>query len=258
MTISSLTKRIIPCLDIKNGRTVSGIHFQNLRDCGDPTVLAKAYAEQGADELVFLDISASLEKRKTRGELVKRIGENIFIPFTVGGGISTIDDINECLKNGADKVSLNTIAVNNPDFITQASQKFGSQAIVLSLDVKKKTENGQEIYKVFIKGGNEETKYEALEFAQLAEKNGAGEILLNSLDRDGTENGYDLDILQKVCSAVQIPVIASSGAGSLEDLYEAFTQTTCDAVLASSIFHFGRYTIPEAKAFLQSKGIPMR
>lgn len=258
METSSLTKRIIPCLDIKNGRTVSGVHFQNLRDCGDPTELAKEYANQGADELVFLDISASLEKRKTRGELVKKIGENIFIPFTVGGGISTIDDINECLQNGADKVSLNTIAVNNPDFITEASQKFGSQAIVLSLDVKKKNKGGKEVYKVFIKGGSEETPYEAIEFAQLAEDKGAGEILLNSLDRDGTENGYDLHILKEVCSTVQIPVIASSGAGSLEDFYQAFTQTTCDAVLASSIFHFGQYTIPEAKAFLQKKGISIR
>lgn len=286
---NTLKKRIIPCLDIKDGRTVSGIHFQNLRDCGDPVQLAKFYAEQGADELVFLDISASNEKRKTMTELVRKIGENIFIPFTVGGGISSIEDINQCLKNGADKVSLSTIAAKNPEFIHEASEKFGSQAIVVSVDVKKgiipsslrgargeqiskRKENQksnsdspsiplqewEENYKVFIKGGKEETEFEAVEFARLMEKNGAGEILLNSLDRDGTEGGYDLDILNQICNAVNIPVIASSGAGSPKDLLDAFQNTTCDAVLASSIFHFGKHSLPEVKEFLSDNNIDIR
>ena len=254
--MNTLKKRIIPCLDIKNGRTVSGIHFENLRDCGDPVKLAKFYTEQGADELVFLDISASNEKRKTLIDLVREIGENIFIPFTVGGGVSTIDDINACLQNGADKVSISTIAAKNPDFIREASEKFGSQAIVVSVDVKKNAET--KIYNVFIKGGKEKTVFEAIEFAKLMEKNGAGEILLNSLDRDGTEKGYDLEILSHICNAVNIPVIASSGAGKKEDLFDALTKTNCDAVLASSIFHFGKHTIPEVKKYLSKNNVPMR
>ena len=257
--MNGLKKRIIPCLDIQNGRTVSGTHFKNLRDCGDPVELGKFYAEAGADELVFLDISAGSEKRKTMTELVRKIGKELFIPFTVGGGISSLEDIQNCLQNGADKVSVSTIAAQNPDFIRNAADTFGSQAIVVSIDVKNVLiDDCRSMYKVFIKGGREETEYEAVAFAQLMEQKGAGEILLNSIDRDGTEGGYDLEILNDICNAVQIPVIASSGAGSVNDLHDAFSKTSCSAALASCIFHFGKYSIAEAKEFLETKGIPMR
>ncbi|MDD3067175.1 MAG: imidazole glycerol phosphate synthase subunit HisF [Candidatus Gracilibacteria bacterium] len=251
---NTLTKRIIPCLDVKNGRTVKGINFENLRDAGDPVALGKYYAEEGADELVFLDITASKEKRKTVKELVSRVAQEIFIPFTVGGGIETTEDIRELLQAGADKISINTIAVKNPKLITEGAKAFGSQCMVVAIDVKKIGDT----YKVFIKGGSEETTWEAIAWAKEVEKLGAGEILLTSMDRDGTKAGYDIELLQQITAAVNIPVIASGGAGSQEDLLAGLREGNADAVLAASIFHFKKYTIREVKQFLSSHNLPIR
>lgn len=249
-----LTKRIIPCLDIKNGRTVKGVNFEGLRDAGDPVELAKRYSEEGADELVFLDITATLEKRKTLVELVKSVAKQVNIPFTVGGGIKTVDEIEELLKAGADKVSLNSSIVKNPDLINDASEAFGAQAIVAAVDAKR---NGDS-WNVYIKGGTEDTGLDALEWMQEVEKRGAGEILLTSMDRDGTKSGFDIELLQKVNTLVHIPVIASGGAGTIEHCEEAITLGNADAVLAASIFHFKEIEIRDLKATLQKNGIEVR
>lgn len=249
-----LTKRIIPCLDIKNGRTVKGINFEGLRDAGDPVELAKRYSEEGADELVFLDITATLEKRKTLVELVKRIAAEINIPFTVGGGIKTVDEIEELLKSGADKVSLNSSIVKDPELINQASATFGAQAIVAAVDAKK---NGDS-WNVYIKGGTEDTGLDALNWLQEVEKRGAGEILLTSMDRDGTKAGFDIELLKKVNKLLRIPVIASGGAGSIEHCIDAVKLANVDAVLAASIFHFKEIEIKDLKKKMQQSGIEMR
>lgn len=251
---SNLTKRIIPCLDVKNGRVVKGVQFVNLRDAGDPVELGERYSCENADELVFLDIAASQEERKTMVELVSRVAEDVFIPFTVGGGIKSVEEIRILLQHGADKVSLNTSAVQNRALIQEASEVFGSQCIVVAIDVKRR---GSE-HKVFIKGGDEETSLEAVGWAEEVEKLGAGEILLTSMDQDGTKQGFDLEILRKVTHAVNIPVIASGGAGSLEDLKDAIVIGGADAVLSASLFHQHEMTIQEAKLYLKSQGLPVR
>ncbi|MFD2531950.1 imidazole glycerol phosphate synthase subunit HisF [Gracilimonas halophila] len=249
-----LTKRIIPCLDIKNGRTVKGINFEGLRDAGDPVELAKRYSEEGADELVFLDITATLEKRKTLVELVKRIAAEINIPFTVGGGIKTVDEIEELLKSGADKVSLNSSIVKDPELINKASATFGAQAIVAAVDAKK---NGNS-WNVYVKGGTEDTGLNALEWMQEVEERGAGEILLTSMDRDGTKSGFDIELLEKVNKLVRIPVIASGGAGTIQHCIDAVKLANVDAVLAASIFHFKEIEIKDLKEQMQRSGIEMR
>jgi len=250
-----LAKRIIPCLDVEGGRVVKGIHFVNLRDAGDPVELAAYYDREGADELVFLDITASHENRQTLIELAGRVGEEVFIPYTIGGGISSLEDIRTILKAGADKISINTAAVQNPELISLASEKFGSQCIVVAIDAKKR-EDGY--WEVFTHGGRVATGIELIEWALKAEKLGAGEILLTSMDRDGTKLGYDIPMTKAVCENVSIPVIASGGAGNLEHLAEVIEKTGCDAVLAASIFHYGENTIAEAKRYLASRGIEVR
>lgn len=257
-----LAKRIIPCLDVKNGRVVKGINFLNLRDAGDPVEQAQIYNTQGADELVFLDITASYEERKPIYEVITKTAEQVFIPLTVGGGISGIEDIRKLLKSGADKVSINTAAVQNPELVRIASQEFGSQCIVVAIDAKlsqdAKIKNQKLKWEVYIKGGRVPTGIDAVEWAKKVEELGAGEILLTSMDRDGTKLGYDLELTKAIASAVNIPVIASGGAGNLEHLYEAFAIAGADAVLAASIFHYGEYTIKEAKEYLHRKGILVR
>lgn len=249
-----LTKRIIPCLDIKNGRTVKGVNFVGLRDAGDPVELAKRYCEEGADELVFLDITATLEKRKTLVELVRKIALEINIPFTVGGGIKSVDEIEDLLKAGADKVSLNSSIVRNPDLINQASAAFGAQAIVAAVDAKK-TGNS---WKVYVKGGTEDTGLDALEWMAEVQERGAGEILLTSMDRDGTKSGFDLDILKEVHKKIHIPVIASGGAGTIQHCIDAVKNADADAVLAASIFHFKEIEISVLKEKMMQEGIPVR
>lgn len=249
-----LTKRIIPCLDIKNGRTVKGVNFLELRDAGDPVELAQRYSMEGADELVFLDITATLEKRKTLVELVTRIARHINIPFTVGGGIKTVDEIEELLKAGADKVSLNSSIVKDPDLINRASEAFGAQAIVAAVDAKRS--NGS--WSVFVKGGTEDTGLDALQWMIEVEQRGAGEILLTSMDRDGTKAGFDLDLLQKVNQSVRIPIIASGGAGTIQHCIDAVEIANSDAVLAASIFHFKEIEISDLKVKMAENGIPVR
>lgn len=249
-----VSKRIIPCLDVKDGRVVKGTNFINLRDAGSAVELSERYYKEGADELVFLDITATEEKRKTLVELVKRIAEVIRIPFTVGGGISEIKDIEELLKAGADKVSLNSSIVKNPDLIRESSKQFGSQAIVAAVDVK--SVNG--IEKIFIKGGKEATELNGLEWCKQVNDLGAGEILLTSMDKDGTKSGYDNKFLKKVTSNVSIPVIASGGAGCKEDFLDAFTKADVDACLAASLFHYEILSIKDLKTFLQENKIPVR
>jgi imidazole glycerol-phosphate synthase subunit HisF len=254
LTQNNLAKRIIPCMDIKNGRVVKGTNFVNLKDAGDPVELAKYYSQSGADELVFLDIMATVEKRDTLYALVRRISENINIPFTVGGGIKNIEDIRTLLGNGADKVSIGSYAVENPNFVKQAANKFGSQCIVISVDPKKINEK----WEIFIKGGRENTNIDAIEFAKQMEQLGAGELLVNSLDRDGMKTGYDIALLKEITNSVNIPVIASSGAGSKEDFLKAFTETNVDAALAASLFHYGTIKIPELKQYLIKNNITIR
>lgn len=249
-----LTKRIIPCLDIKNGRTVKGVNFLELRDAGDPVELAQRYSDEGADELVFLDITATLEKRKTLVDLVTRISKKINIPFTVGGGIKTVDEIEELLKAGADKVSLNSSIVKDPDLINRASDAFGAQAIVAAVDAKKT--NGS--WNVYVKGGTEDTGLDALEWMIEVERRGAGEILLTSMDRDGTKAGFDLELLKKVNALVHIPVIASGGAGTIQHCIDAVEIANSDAVLAASIFHFKEIEISDLKSKMAENGIPVR
>jgi cyclase len=250
-----LAKRIIPCLDVEKGRVVKGIRFVALRDAGDPVECAVAYDRQKADELVFLDITASHESRPIMLEVVQKVAESIYIPFTVGGGIRTIDDIRNLLKAGSDKVSINTAAVEDMALIREAARRFGSQCIVVAIDAKQTEPNK---WLVFTHGARRETEWNATEWAQQAERLGAGEILLTSIDRDGTKLGYDLELTCQVSSAVRIPVIASGGAGTLAHLYQAFSLGKADAVLAASIFHYGEFSIPQAKSFLAERGIPVR
>ena len=250
-----LKKRIIPCLDINNGRVVKGINFINLIDAGDPAEQAKIYNDQGADEICFLDISASHENRKTILEVVKKTTEKCFVPLTVGGGVRTIEDINNLLLAGADKVSINTAAVTNGNLIKESAQRFGSQCTVVAVDAKK---INNDKWEVFTHGGRKPTGKDVLKFVQKMEAFGAGEILLTSMDRDGTKKGYDLDLTKKVSNLVNIPVVASGGVGSLEHLHQGFKIGKASAVLAASIFHFGEYSIQDAKKYLDSKGIPVR
>jgi len=254
-----LSKRIIPCLDIKDGRVVKGVKFLGLRDAGDPVEVAKVYDAQGADELVFLDITASFEKRKTLVSLVEKIAKNIFMPFTVGGGIGDLSDIRDILNAGAEKVSLNTQAVKCPELISEASGRFGSQCIVVAIDAKMtKPLHAEAGWEVFINGGRTPTGINALEWARKAAKLGAGEILLTSMDYDGTKDGYDLELTKAVTKHVDIPVIASGGAGKLEDFYDVFALANADAALAASLFHYEVYSIKQVKEYLKQKGVAVR
>ena len=250
-----LAKRVIPCLDVRNGRVVKGINFVNIRDAGDPVQIARAYNDAGADELVFLDISATLEERNIMLDVVQQVAEQVFIPFTVGGGIRNLDDIRIILQAGADKISLNSSAVLNPDLVREAADRFGSQCIVVAIDVRK-NEHGK--YDVLIAGGTKKTDLDALAWAKNVESLGAGEILLTSMDKDGTKSGYDNEITRQIADAVNIPVIASGGAGCLGDFYEAIINGGAEAVLAASLFHFGEITIPVLKRYLSARGIPVR
>ncbi|MBQ1658375.1 MAG: imidazole glycerol phosphate synthase subunit HisF [Clostridia bacterium] len=248
-------KRIIPCLDVKDGRVVKGTSFVNLRDAGDPVECAKIYDREGADELVLLDITASSDARNIIVDIVRAVADSVFIPFTVGGGIRTVDDFTAILRAGADKVSVNSAAIKNPDIIDQAAYKFGSQCVVTAIDAKRRDGGG---WDVFIHGGRINTGIDAVKWAVEAEKRGAGEILLTSMDCDGVKNGYDLELTRAVSESVGIPVIASGGAGKLEHFYDAFTEGKADAVLAASLFHFGEIAIPDLKSYLSGKNIPVR
>jgi imidazole glycerol-phosphate synthase subunit HisF len=250
-----LAKRIIPCLDVKDGRVVKGINFLDLRDAGDPVENAKIYNSEGADELVFLDITASHEKRKIMVDVVKKVAEEVFMPFTVGGGITSNDDIRELLNAGCDKVSMNTSAVKRPELIKEASEKFGTQCIVIAIDAKRSGDNSWEVY---IKGGRDATGIDAVSWAKKVESLGAGEILLTSMDCDGTKDGYDIELTSAISEAVNIPVIASGGCGTLEHFCEALTNGKADAALAASVFHFKEFTIKEVKDYLASKGVLVR
>ncbi len=251
-----LTKRIIPCLDVKDNRVVKGVNFVNLRDAGDPVELGARYSDSGADELVFLDITATIRSRKTIVELVEKVAENVFIPFTVGGGIGTVEQMDELLRSGAEKVSVNTAAVDNPKLLSEAAERFGSQCVVVAIDARRSKEK-KDKWQVCVKAGTEPTEIDVVEWAERAEKSGAGEILLTSMDADGTRAGYDNQLNRAVTDAVNIPVIASGGAGNLEHLYDAIVDGHADAVLMASITHFGNYTITEMKEYLAKRGIAM-
>ena len=251
-----LLKRIIPCLDVKDGRVVKGINFINLIDAGDPVEIAKIYDIEGADEIVFLDITASHEKRKTILDVVEKTAEQVFIPLTVGGGINTIEDIRNLLNAGADKVSINSSAVNNPQFISQSANRFGSQCIVVAIDAKLR-DNGQG-YDVYINGGRINTGLDAIEWAKQANSLGAGELLITSMDADGTKNGYNIDLYKKITNAVNIPVIASGGAGNPNHFKEVFELSNVDAALAASLFHYNELKIKDLKKYLKDNSIPMR
>ncbi len=269
-----LTKRIIPCLDVKDGRVVKGIQFKNLKDAGDPPELAQFYDEQNADELVFLDITASSDKRRILIDVVERTADRVFIPFTVGGGIRNLDDIREVLCAGADKVAINTAAVKNPETIREAAEKFGSQCIVCAIDAKRvranegcedngdkivvETPEGKFWWEVYIYGGRTPTGIDAIKWARIVEELGAGEILLTSIDYDGTKKGYDILLTREVCKKTRIPVIASGGAGNPEHIYHVLTDGEADAALAASIFHYGIYSINDVKKYLHEKGVPVR
>lgn len=253
-----LAKRIIPCLDVHAGRVVKGTNFLQLRDAGDPVEVASRYEKEGADELVFLDITASHEQRGIMLDVVRRTAEQVFMPLTVGGGIRTLEDIRNLLNAGCDKVSINSTACKNPDFVRQAAERFGSQCIVVNIDPKRVTKDDQEIWEVHINGGRTPTGLEAVPWAIEVEKLGAGEIVLTSMDRDGTKDGYDLEITRAVSEAVGIPVVASGGAGKPEHLAEAILIGKADAALAASIFHYGQYTIEETKQLMARRGIPVR
>jgi cyclase len=247
--------RIIPCLDVKDGKVVKGIHFENLKIAGDPVENASFYSKEGADEIVFLDISATIEGRKTMVDVVKRVAEVVFIPLTVGGGINSIDDIEKLLSNGADKISINTAAVKNPKIIEEGAKKFGSQCIVIAIDAKK---IGEDKWEVYIESGKKPTGIDVIEWAKKVENLGAGEILLTSIDRDGTQDGYDIELTKNVSENVNIPVIASGGAGKLEHLYDAIVYGKASAVLIASLLHFRILTIPQIKSYLNEKGIEVR
>lgn len=250
-----ITKRIIPCLDIKDGRTVKGTHFVNLRDAGDPVELGAEYARQGADELVFLDITATVEKRKTLSDLVNRIAHHINIPFTVGGGISSVEDVSVLLQNGADKISVNTSAFKRPELIRELAREFGSQCVVLAIDTKKEAD-GQ--WYVYLNGGRTRTEMRCTDWARQAVDLGAGEILLTSMNNDGTKEGFALDITKELATTLPVPVIASGGAGTMEHFAEVFEQSHADAALAASVFHFGEIAVPVLKQFLSEQNITVR
>jgi len=249
-----LKNRIIPCLDVKSGRVVKGINFVNLKDAGDPVEQAKIYSDGGADEICFLDITASNENRDTIYDVVEKTSKKCFVPLTVGGGVRSIEDINKLLNCGADKVSINTAAVENPAVVKDSSKKFGSQCIVVAIDAKK---NGNK-WEIFSHGGRKNTGINALEFAKKMEENGAGELLVTSMDRDGTQVGYDIELISKISSDINIPVIASGGVGNLDHLVDGIKLGNASAVLAASIFHYGKYSVKQAKEYLNSKGIPVR
>ncbi|MCY4148218.1 MAG: imidazole glycerol phosphate synthase subunit HisF [Gammaproteobacteria bacterium] len=255
-----LAKRIIPCLDVDRGRVVKGTRFVNLRDAGDPVQVASRYDQEGADELAFLDITASSDNRDTIVHVVEDVAEQVFIPLTVGGGIRTLEDISRLLNAGADKVSINTTAVNNPDFIREASQHFGNQCIVVAIDAKQvdAKPDGSIQWEIFTHGGRTPTGIDAIEWAKKMEQYGAGELLVTSMDRDGTKNGFDLDLMKTITSQTGIPAIASGGVGTLEHLVEGVIQGGADAVLAASIFHYGEYTVHEAKQYMAQQGIEIR
>ncbi|MCF7981392.1 MAG: imidazole glycerol phosphate synthase subunit HisF [Pseudomonadales bacterium] len=255
----ALAKRIIPCLDVDNGRVVKGVKFVEIRDAGDPVEIAKRYDEQGADEITFLDITASHEDRDTMVHVVEEIASQVFIPLTVGGGIRALEDIRRMLNAGADKVTINTAAVNNPELVREAAEKFGSQCIVVAIDAKKVSLPGEpNRWEIFTHGGRKKTGLDAIEWAKKMVNLGAGEILLTSMDRDGTKIGFDLELTRGISDAVTVPVIASGGVGNLEHLAEGVLKGKADAVLAASIIHFGEYTVQEAKDFMTAKGIEMR
>ena len=249
-----LKNRIIPCLDVKNGRVVKGINFVDLKDAGDPVEQAKIYSDGGADEICFLDITASNENRNTIYEVVEKTSKKCFVPLTVGGGVRSINDISKLLNCGADKVSINTAAVNDKQIVVDSSKKFGSQCIVVAIDAKK---NG-DIWEIYTHGGRNKTGIDALKFSKEMEKSGAGELLVTSMDRDGTQVGYDIDLMYRISSAVNIPVIASGGVGNLDHLVDGIKLGNASAVLAASIFHYGKYSVKQAKEYLDSKGIPVR
>ena len=249
-----LKNRIIPCLDVKNGRVVKGVNFVDLKDAGDPVEQAKIYSEGGADEICFLDITASNENRETIFDVVKRTAQNCFVPLTVGGGVRSLEDIKKLLISGADKVSINTAAVNNQNLIKESSKKFGSQCIVVAIDAKKNNEK----WEIYTHGGRTETGIDVVDFAKKMEDSGAGELLITSMDRDGTKKGYDIKLISEIERSVNIPIIASGGVGNLEHLFEGIKYGKASAVLAASIFHYGVHSIQEAKQYLDSKGIPVR
>ncbi|AOY90029.1 imidazole glycerol phosphate synthase subunit HisF [Marinobacter salinus] len=254
-----LAKRIIPCLDVDKGRVVKGVNFVDIRDAGDPVEVARRYNEQGADEITFLDITASHESRDTTYETVERMAAEVFIPLTVGGGVRTVDDIRKLLNAGADKVSINTAAVFNPEFVREAAGRFGSQCIVVAIDAKRVSSEGEEPrWEIFTHGGRKPTGLDAVEWARKMVEMGAGELLLTSMDRDGTKIGFDLGLTRAISDAVSVPVIASGGVGELQHLADGVTKGGADAVLAASIFHFGQHSIPEAKAFMKAQGIEVR
>lgn len=250
-----LAKRIIPCLDVRDGRVVKGVNFVNIRDAGDPMELATYYSNQGADEIVFLDITATSDARDTVADVVERTAAQVFVPLTVGGGIRTLEDFQRLLRAGADKISVNSAAVKDPTLISRAAERFGSQCVVLAIDARKR-ENGT--YEVVVAGGRTPTGLDAVEWAREGERLGAGEILLTSMDADGTKTGFDLEMTKAVADAVSIPVIASGGCGSLEHFAEVFEKTNCDAALAASLFHFGELTVPQVKEYLAQQNIPVR
>lgn len=251
-----LTKRIIPCLDVNNGRVVKGVNFVNLRDAGDPVEIGAAYDKAGADELVFLDITASSDARRTVVDMVRRVAATVFIPFTVGGGIRTVDDFREILREGADKISVNTAAILNPDLISDAADKFGSQCVVLAIDAKRRADGSG--WNVYRNGGRIDMGIDAVEWAMKADRLGAGEILLTSMDCDGTKAGYDLELTRTIAENVKIPVIASGGAGALEHFYDALTEGKADAALAASLFHYKELEIRQVKEYLRGRSVPVR
>ena len=250
------TKRIIPCLDVNKGRVVKGINFVNLRDAGDPVEIAAAYDKAGADEVVFLDITASSDNRNTVVDMVRKVAENVFIPFTVGGGIRTVDDFKALLREGADKISINSSAINTPQLISDAADKFGSQCVVVAIDARKRTDGSG--WNVYTNGGRIDTGLDAIEWAIKADKMGAGEILLTSMDCDGTKNGYDIELTRQISENVSVPVIASGGAGTKEHFYEALTEGKADAALAASLFHYKELEIMDLKKYLADKGVSVR
>ena len=250
-----LAKRIIPCLDVRDGRVVKGVNFVNIRDAGDPVELAAYYSDQGADEIVFLDITATSDDRKTVADVVERTASRVFVPLTVGGGIRTLEDFQILLRAGADKISVNSAAVKDPTLISRAAERFGSQCVVLAIDARKRPEGG---YEVVMAGGRTPTGLDAVEWAKEGRRLGAGEILLTSMDADGTKAGFDIEMTRAVTQAVSIPVIASGGCGSLEHFAQVFEETGCDAALAASLFHFGDLTVPQVKDYLARRNIPVR
>ena len=250
-----LAKRIIPCLDVRDGRVVKGVNFVNIRDAGDPVELARFYSDQGADEIVFLDITATSDGRATVADVVERTAEQVFVPLTVGGGIRTLEDFRQLLRAGADKISVNSAAVKDPGLISRAAERFGSQCVVLAIDARRRPEGS---YEVVVAGGRTPTGLDAVEWARRGEALGAGEILLTSMDADGPKAGFDLEMTRAVTQAVSIPVIASGGCGSLEHFAQVFAETDCDAALAASLFHFGELTVPQVKEYLRKRKIPVR